>query len=323
MLGGANLKKITCVLLAMFLFFGFSSTSLASTYKVKSFKFLNSPTSNNYVTVGLTNYQTLSGKLELLVDDITEAKSYVNFYMATGNAMIKETFSSSDMFFNFQKIPDAQYMYGSYALDVYVVQVTLLGSWNCSAQGTNCTYSGSFSMKNFYNYQTPSRIFSVVTTDERLDPNASVSTNVTVDVQGIINAQNVTNALIDATNKSLTDIKDALQDDNVDTDHAGSFFDSFTSPDHGGISGVIASPLQAINKITDKCSPINFEIFEQEISLPCGDTLFWSKPEVEEFRSFWNILFGGSMIYFLLVKLFKVIEGLKDPNDSKVEVMKL
>lgn len=127
----------------------------------------------------------------------------------------------------------------------------------------------------------------------------------------------------DSINNSLGDINNSITDDSVDSSGANSFFSGFKDVDHGGISGVITAPLRAINKITDQCSPISFTIFDQNIALPCGDQLFWNKTEVEGFRTTWNIMLGGSIIYALLLKLFKVIEGLKNPDDSRIEVLKL
>ncbi len=125
------------------------------------------------------------------------------------------------------------------------------------------------------------------------------------------------------TNEKLDGINDSITNDDVDTDGAGSFFNGFNDTDHGGISGVVTAPLKFINKLTGTCSPLSFKVLDADIELPCGDTLFWNKTEVSSFRITWNILLGGPILYLLLCKLFKVIEGLKNPDDSRVEVMKL
>lgn len=125
------------------------------------------------------------------------------------------------------------------------------------------------------------------------------------------------------TNEKLDGINDTMNDSNIDMDGANSFFGDFSDTDHGGISGVITAPLRFINKLTGTCSPISLDVLGTDVELPCGDTLFWNKPEVASFRVIWNVLFGGAMLYMLLSKLFKVIEGLKNPDDSRIEVMKL
>ena len=127
----------------------------------------------------------------------------------------------------------------------------------------------------------------------------------------------------DETNKQLGDLNDNITSDEVDMSGVNSFFGDFTDTDHGGISGVVTAPLKFINKLTGTCSPLSFKVLDADIELPCGDTLFWNKTEVSSFRITWNILLGGPILYLLLCKLFKVIEGLKNPDDSRVEVMKL
>lgn len=125
------------------------------------------------------------------------------------------------------------------------------------------------------------------------------------------------------TNEKLDGINDTMNNDTVDMDGANSFFGDFSDTDHGGISGVVTAPLRFINKLTGTCSPISLDVLGADVELPCGDTLFWNKPEVANFRIIWNVLFGGAMLYLLLSKLFKVIESLKNPDDSRIEVMKL
>lgn len=119
------------------------------------------------------------------------------------------------------------------------------------------------------------------------------------------------------------DIKDTLKDDNIDTSKSNSFFSNFTDEDNGGISGVVTAPLRFIRKITNTCTPFTLKVMEQDVTLPCGNTLFWDKPEVATFKTTWNALVGGAILYALVVKLFKVISDLKNPDSSKVEVLDL
>lgn len=125
------------------------------------------------------------------------------------------------------------------------------------------------------------------------------------------------------TNEKLDGINDTINNSDIDTDGANSFFGDFSDTDHGGISGVVTAPLRFINKLTGTCSPISLDVLGANVELPCGDTLFWNKPEVANFRIIWNLLVGGPILYLLLSKLFKVIESLKNPDDSRIEVMKL
>lgn len=166
----------------------------------------------------------------------------------------------------------------------------------------------------------------------------SIGSSISESQKEIINNQeqntnsinNNINAMGSAINGNIDDMKrkqdetnDLISSDEVDMDGANSFFGDFSDTDHGGISGVITSPLRFINKMTETCSPLSFKVLDADVELPCGDTLFWNKPEVANFRVIWNILAGGGILYLLMCKLFKVIEGLKNPDDSRIEVMKL
>lgn len=152
------------------------------------------------------------------------------------------------------------------------------------------------------------------------DPNSKL-------LNEINNNQKITNEKLDninnnqvQTNQKLDDLKDTLKSDDVDD--KSSFFTDFSSADHG-LSGVITAPLRAVSKITATCQPVIFSVLDEPIELPCGDTLFWNKESVKSFKIVWNLLVGGPLIYFLIKKLFKVIEGLKNPDDDRIEVLDL
>lgn len=124
-------------------------------------------------------------------------------------------------------------------------------------------------------------------------------------------------------NNKLDDINDSLTDSSIDTTTSNEFFDNFNDEDHGGISGVITAPLRMIRKATGTCEGLNLDVLGADVTIPCGGELFWDKPEVANFRIAWNTLVGGGVLYLLVKKLFQVIENLKDPGNSKVEVMDL
>lgn len=124
----------------------------------------------------------------------------------------------------------------------------------------------------------------------------------------------------DQTNSKLDDLNKNLKSDEID-DNSG-FFSNFSSSDHG-LAGIITSPLRAINKLTSVCQPVSFNVLDEPIELPCGDTLFWNKEGVQSFKLIWNILVGGPILFLLLKKLFKVVENLKNPDDDRIEVLDL
>ena len=128
---------------------------------------------------------------------------------------------------------------------------------------------------------------------------------------------------IDETNDKLDDLQGSLNDSNIDSslDDAGGFFNNFSTSDHGGLSGIITSPLVAINQMLNKsCNPMTTNFKGKEISLPCGYQ-FWSK--MGAIQDFLNLVLGGLLCYQIIIKLFKLIEKIKNPEDDRVEVMKL
>lgn len=134
----------------------------------------------------------------------------------------------------------------------------------------------------------------------------------------IINNGNATNNKLDEVNGNITD-----SDTSGAQDSAGGFFNNFDTEDNGGLSSLISSPLTFVRKATDKCTTLSLTAFDNDIPVPCGDELFWNKPEVQSFRVIWNCIVGGAALFMILSKVFKVIENLKDPEHDKVEVMKL
>lgn len=128
---------------------------------------------------------------------------------------------------------------------------------------------------------------------------------------------------IDETNDKLGNLNDSLNDSNVDSslNNAGSFFDSFQSTDHGGLSGIVTAPLVAINEMLNtSCNPMTTTFKGKELSLPCGYE-FWNK--MGAIQDFLNVVLGGMLCYNIVKKLFKLIERIKNPEDDRVEVMDL
>lgn len=128
---------------------------------------------------------------------------------------------------------------------------------------------------------------------------------------------------IDETNDKLDDLNGSLNDSNIDGSlgDAGGFFNNFSTSDHGGLSGIITSPLVAINQMLNKsCNPMTTNFKGKEISLPCGYQ-FWSK--MGAIQEFLNLVLGGLLCYQIIIKLFNLIEKIKNPEDDRVEVMKL
>lgn len=123
------------------------------------------------------------------------------------------------------------------------------------------------------------------------------------------------------------DIKGALNDDSIDTSQSDSFFDGFNNEDNL-LTSVVLFPIQILNNVDSACTPLTLpfesdKMKANDYSLPCGDTLFWNKPKVAEFKKFWNFIVGAPIIYGCLLWSFKTIQKLKNPFDNEVEMIEL
>lgn len=120
---------------------------------------------------------------------------------------------------------------------------------------------------------------------------------------------------------SVDKVNDSITDDSVKDDTGSSFFDDFEISDNGGLSQIITAPLVAINKMLDgTCTPLTATWRGKDVSLPCGYSFWESMPDVQKFL---NVVLGGFLCYGILRKLYLLIDGLKNPEDDRVEVMKL
>lgn len=209
-------------------------------------------------------------------------------------------------------------IYGS-SIPCTVKYITWKFIYDCGADGRSCLGTGRF---KFYGDISDYTLRSYGFTKERLQIDTTTGQILNQSATIIDQNNTIINNQEDIKNNT-EDIKDTLKDDNIDTSKSNSFFSNFTDEDNGGISGVVTAPLRFIRKITNTCTPFTLKVMEQDVTLPCGNTLFWDKPEVATFKTTWNVLVGGAILYALVVKLFKVISDLKNPDSSKVEVLDL
>lgn len=131
------------------------------------------------------------------------------------------------------------------------------------------------------------------------------------------NTQNIINN-INNNNQKLEDINNTLTDDNITANADADFFDNINLFEDNTLSGIITAPLTYLRSIDGTCSPITLTYKSSNITLPCGDTIFWGRNDVSSFRTFWNILFGGYIIYRLCFKLFKTINDALDPTKDDI-----
>ena len=143
----------------------------------------------------------------------------------------------------------------------------------------------------------------------------------------IINNQNNIKNNTDDIKNTTEDIKGALNDDSIDTSQSDSFFNGFDNEDNL-LTSVVLFPIQILNNVDATCTPLTLpfesdKMKASDYSLPCGDTIFWNKPKVAEFKKFWNFIVGAPIIYGCLLWSFKTIQKLKNPFDNEVEMIEL
>lgn len=171
-------------------------------------------------------------------------------------------------------------------------------------------------------------------------------------IWNIVLNQDVASAVSDASSQAhsdsqavqnaVSDVQDQMTNSDVSNDtnsSASSIFNVDIDTSHG-LSSIVTAPLTLLAKAQEQCSPKSFTIFHKSITLPCGDSLFWSKDFSsyssifgsgvsgsqmntirDNFRTFWNVLFGGAIIFHLLVKLWQVINDTLDPTSDRYESM--
>lgn len=138
-----------------------------------------------------------------------------------------------------------------------------------------------------------------------------------------VDGKNIQDAVESQTNQTISTITDSNTTEA--TSEANNFFESFTSQDNGGISSIITAPLSAISGLASAtCSPITLPIpylDNKQLVLPCMSAIY-----IEHFGSFFSLyqtIIFGVIAYRMLVSIFMMIQGFKNPDDDKIEVVDL
>lgn len=131
---------------------------------------------------------------------------------------------------------------------------------------------------------------------------------------------------IEQTDKILQDnknLKDLITNPNINKTKTNDFWNSFEHKDFG-LTQIITLPINTIKKISNgTCTPYNIQILNQTIQMPCGDTLFWNREDVQSFKIFWNLFWGGLICYGIGGLIIKDVQKAINPNNDKLEVIDL
>ena len=136
----------------------------------------------------------------------------------------------------------------------------------------------------------------------------------------IIDSQNQTKQSIDETNNILND-----SDISQSQQQANSFFNNFENEDFG-LSGVITAPLEFIKSLSSStCSPLQLTIpfvpGNNTIDLPCMTTIY--SQYFGSILTIYQTLTFGLIAYYVVLDIFRMVQGFKNPNSDKIEVVDL
>lgn len=133
----------------------------------------------------------------------------------------------------------------------------------------------------------------------------------------------------DDSGSSVDDKLDDLNDNITNSDTSGSqdiiggFFDGFQSNDHG-LSSIITAPLEFIrNLLGHSCQPLTFDLpfVDKEVSLPCIKPIY--QQYFGLFFNLYQVITTGVIAYAVGIRIFGIVKGLQDPQNDKIEVLKL
>lgn len=124
-------------------------------------------------------------------------------------------------------------------------------------------------------------------------------------------------------NTNVNNINDSINSDNVDNNQANSFFNDFSSNTPQGLVSLINKPLDFLNGLYNTCSPIFVYVpyFDFDLTLPCVSSIH--NGIFDTIIPIAKIIINGLICYRLVLCFINVINKLKDPNDSDIEVVDL
>lgn len=137
--------------------------------------------------------------------------------------------------------------------------------------------------------------------------------------------QKETNKKLDETNQAIKDTNDTIKDSDTSGagDTASGFFDDFQDDDYG-LSDIITMPLQVINSLTSSSCvelDLNVPFVNKKMSLPCMSSIY--SQYFSDAYTLYQTATTGFVAYWVIVKIYALIKGFKDPDNDKIEVMDL
>ena len=145
------------------------------------------------------------------------------------------------------------------------------------------------------------------------------------DNQDVVDAIEEGNQSQNETNDKLDDLNDNItsSDTSESQDAADGFFSGFDGDNHG-ISGIITAPLEFVQSLLGhSCEPLVFDLpfVDEEVSLPCIGPIY--QQYFGLFFNLYQVITTGIISYAVGIRIFGIVKGLQDPQNDKIEVMRL
>ena len=120
-------------------------------------------------------------------------------------------------------------------------------------------------------------------------------------------------------------LNDSINDSNVSdtTNDASNFFSNFNTNTHG-LTGIITSPLLAIQSLTSQtCEPLVLPLpfVNENLTLPCMRSIYLEY--FGDFMTLYDIITLGIISYWVLVRIFALVKDFKNPEHDEIEVVDL
>lgn len=130
---------------------------------------------------------------------------------------------------------------------------------------------------------------------------------------------------INDVNNSVNDLNSNITDTATDesSSTANSFFENFQDEDYG-LSDIITIPLTLIKSLTNAtCVSLKLEVpfVNKTMELPCMSSIY-QKHFGSAYSLYQTVTFGFTA-YWVIVRIFALVKGFKDPDNDKVEVVDL
>lgn len=122
-------------------------------------------------------------------------------------------------------------------------------------------------------------------------------------------------------------IIDEVQENNSKFDESipglGGFFENFNDNDFG-LSSIVTIPLNFIKSlVNNSCVPVRLPLpfLDKDVYLPCLTPIY--EEYFGDFLTLYQTIMHGLVCYYVLVHLFALVKGFRDPDDDKIEVLAL